>query len=196
MHGSFRKLLGRLGVAAVLVSMTSGCKFFDIGNPFLPEARLMAEASPTMVEVTYTYRLSDNTMQADGSAVTVKVSAYPRDATPGVMINAFSAEYFDMTGQSIPSMFLAKSNFALSQYVQPSTSGTPASRDLTLPIYSQQVRLYGEKLAYSFAGGVTLNPNFSHVITCRVTLYGQDDNYNQVKIPVDVPIRFTANIQQ
>lgn len=196
MHGSYRKILGRLGVAAVLVSMTSGCKFFDIGNPFLPEARLMAQAKPTMIEVAYTYRLSDNTMQASPTDVKIHVAAFPRDATPGVMINAFSAEYFDMTGQSIPSMFLAKSNFALSQYVPPSTASQAASVDLDLPIYSQQVRLYGEKLAYSFAGGVSLNPNFSHVITCRVTLYGQDDNYNQVKIPVDVPIRFKADIQQ
>ncbi|MNT57573.1 hypothetical protein D3C72_1949480 [compost metagenome] len=92
-------------------------------------------------------------------------------------------------------MLLAKANFGMSAYLPPASSTKPSSIPLKLPIYNQQVRLYGQDLAFSFAGGASLNPNFSHTINARVTLYGEDDNYNQVQYSLNVPIRFTASIE-
>ncbi|MDB5097782.1 MAG: hypothetical protein JWM80_2203, partial [Cyanobacteria bacterium RYN_339] len=44
--------------------------------------------------------------------------------------------------------------------------------------------------------GVQLNRNLIHTINCRVTLYGEDDNFNEVEVPLNVPIRFDGQITQ
>ena len=191
-----RKDVTRLLAIAALASLAGGCKFFDLSNPLLPTARLFAQASnPTTMIVAYQYSQQQNTIQPTVTLPKVTVSAYPNDASPGVTINGFSIEYFDMNGQAIPSMFLAKQNTAMTLYVPPTNATSAAAPiEVDLPIYNQQVRLFGATQAYSFAGQVGFVRNFSHVISASVTLYGQDDNLNQITVPFSVPIQFTADI--
>lgn len=191
------KLLGRAAAAAALFSLAQGCALFPLSNPILPQARLLITPSPNMITVAYTYSQQQQTLtwKPDG-ATKIHIQSYPNDATPGVYINSYSAEYFDMAGKPIPSVLLSKANFGISAYVPPSSQNAQKSIDIEMPIYNQQVALYGTSEAYSFGGTVSLNPNFSHTITARVTLYGEDDNYNQVQYQMDMPIRFTAEITQ
>lgn len=185
-------------LAALSVSMLlGGCKFFDLSNPLIPKARLYAETGDTsMITVDYTYKLSDNTIDGQAKETTIKVNSYPGDGTPGVYLNAYSAEYLDQAGKAIPTITLTKVNFGISQYVPPASGQTPSSVSLQLPIYNQQVYLYGVDQVFSQAGGVTLNRNLIHTINCAVTLYGEDDNFNEIQVTANVPIRFSGKVTQ
>jgi hypothetical protein len=197
MGNSRLKIVGALTGAAALLSLAQGCAFFNVSNPFLPSARVVVQPTATMIEVKYDYSIASRVILTTvPTEPDLEVSSYPNDGTPGVYFHSYSAEYLDMAGKNIPSVLLAKANFGVSAYLPPASSAKPSSIKLKLPIYNQQVRLYGQSLAYSFAGSVSLNPNFSHTINARVTLYGEDDNFNQVQYSLNVPIRFNANINQ
>ena len=191
-----RKILSQLVGATALLTLAQGCAFFNLSNPILPSARFLAQPDPSMITVNYTYSREQNVINTEVQEGTVKVTSYPGDGTPGMFIHSYSAEYFDLAGKPIPAMFLAKANFGMASYLPAASSNTPTEVSLVLPIYNQQVRIYGMNQAFLFGGDVALNPNFSHTINARVTLYGEDDNFNQVQIPFNVPIRFEANIQQ
>lgn len=196
MGNSRLKIVGALSGAAALLSLAQGCAFFNLSNPLLPSARVVIVPEPSMIEVKYDYSLASRVMVATPDEVEIKISSYPNDGTPGVYFHSYSAEYYDMAGKNIPSVLLAKSNFGVSAYLPPASSTKPQEISVKMPIYNQQVRLYGQGLAYSFAGTASLNPNFSHTINARVTMYGEDDNFNQVQYSLNVPIRFNANITQ
>ena len=56
------KLPKAIGAACTLVlglTALTGCKFFDIGNPILPKARVLAVPTPTMVTVKASLRRED-----------------------------------------------------------------------------------------------------------------------------------------
>jgi hypothetical protein len=191
-----RQLMGRMAVVAVLASLAQGCAWFAISNPLLPSARVVAQPIPSQLDVTYTFSRQQNVINTEFKEVAVEVSSYPRDGTPGVYFHSYSAEYFDLAGKSIPTVLLSKAHFGMSAYMPPASSDAPSKISLNLPIFNQQVRLYGSEQAFNFGGDITLNPNFSHTINARVTLYGEDDNFNQVQYSLNVPIRFIAHIQQ
>lgn len=193
---SRRKVLSQVTAAAVLVSLAQGCAWFNISNPFLPSARLIAAPTPTEITVSMKYSAQQQTVSVDAQNVKIHVQSFQNDGTPGVTFTGYSAEYFDLAGKSIPSVLLSKANFGVSAYIPPATATKGSAIDLDLPVYNQQVKLYGVNEAFSFAGGASLNPNFSHTINARVTLYGEDDNYNQVQYSLNVPIRFDAEITQ
>jgi hypothetical protein len=189
-----RKVLSQLTAAAALFSLAQGCAYINVGNPLLPTARLIAQPTPNLLEVTYTLSKQDSTIKADAKDVKIHLQSYANDGTPGVYFHSYSAEYFDLAGKPIPSVLLSKANFGISGYIPPASTKSASSLDLLVPVYNQQVKLYGMEQAFSFAGGPSLNPNFSHSISARVTLYGEDDNYNQVQFSLNVPIRFEAEI--
>lgn len=196
--GSARHMIRRrLAAAGLLVGLAAaaGCALVP-GNPFLPSARLTAFPEPAMIQVNYTYKVKDETITAEPQEVKYKIRSFPNDGTPGVRIHSYTAEYLDMNSREIPTLFLAKANFGITAYVPPASPQKASEVTLELPVYNQQVRLYGDDLAYSFAGGASLNRNWSHTIMARVTLIGEDDNLNQIQLPMDVPIRFTAQIVQ
>lgn len=177
------------GLAAV-----SGCAMLPTDNPLIPPAKFVVNANPTRVVVTYTLKLDDGTITVEARDTKIRIASRPNDGTPGMTVTRFSTEYVDMAGKAIPPLFLAKSDQPFSAYMPPASANKPSSTELELPIYNQQVRMYGQDNAYNFEGSPSLNRNFSHTINCRVTLYGEDDNYNQVQIPFTVPIQFEANI--
>ena len=191
-----RKMLGRWAVAATLLLSVQGCAFFNISNPILPSARLVVTPEPSQIIVKYTFSRQQGTILGEPEAATIKVASYPNDASPGVYFHSYSAEYFDLAGKSIPSMLLSKANFGMSAYIKPASGAQGQSIDLSLPIYNQQVFLYGMNQAFNLAGDASLNSNFSHTINARVTLYGEDDNFNQVQYTFNVPIQFFATITQ
>jgi hypothetical protein len=193
---SRRKVLSQFAAVAALVSLAQGCAWFNLSNPLLPSARLVAQPNPSEITVKMSYSSQQQTVTVTPTDVKVHVQSYQNDGTPGVYFHSYSAEYFDLAGKPIPSVLLSKANFGISQYILPATSTKASSIDLDLPIYNQQVKLYGVEQAYSFAGGPSLNPNFSHTINARVTLYGEDDNFNQVQYSLNVPIKFDAEITQ
>lgn len=183
----------RLIAAGLLVTMT-GCAYLDIGNPLLPKARLRAEPTNNLVRVKYTLALKENSLTASATDTQYRIFSLPGDGGPGVTFYAYSAEYFDMNNKSIPPLFLAKTNFGITKYVPPFSQRTAAESSIQLPVYNQQVRLYGDNLAYLNVGVPALNSNFSHTISAAVTLYGEDDNLNQVEVRFNVPIVFEAEI--
>lgn len=194
---SRRKVLSRVTAAAALASLAQGCAWFNISNPFLPSARLIAVPAPTQIDVNMSFSAQSQTVTVTPpNGFKIHVQSYQNDGTPGVTFTGYSAEYFDLAGKPIPSVLLSKANFGVSAYIPPASAAKGSAIDLDLPVYNQQVKIYGVNEAYSFAGGATLNPNFSHTINARVTLYGEDDNYNQVQYSLNVPIRFNAEITQ
>jgi hypothetical protein len=193
---TYRKALSLTVLAAGMAMALSGCKFFDISNPLIPKARLFAQPEPSMATVKYTYKQTDNTITWEAKESDIKVSTYPGDGTPGVFIHSYSAEYLDQAGKPIPTITLTKVSFGISQYLPPANNGKSTDIKLQMPVYNQQVVLYGEDQVFSFAGGVQLNRSLIHTINCRVTLYGEDDNFNEVEVPLNVPIRFDGQITQ
>lgn len=173
-----------------------GCRFFDIGNPILPKARVFAVPEPTMVTVKAQLRIDDNVIEVSATDPNITVQSYPNDASPGVFISGYSAEYFDQANNAIPTLVLTKVNFGVAAYLPPASSASKSTVGMTLPIYNQQVRGYAIDQVYSFVPEPILNRNLIHTINCRVTLYGEDDNYNQIEIPLSVPIRFEGNISK
>jgi hypothetical protein len=188
--------LAKVAISAVLLASTAGCAYFDIGNPILPKARLRGEPANNQVKVKYTLSLKDRTIAAAATDTAFRLFSTPGDGGPGVTFYAYSAEYFDMNNKSIPSLFLAKTNFGITKYIPPFSQTKAAETSMVLPVYNQQVRLYGDDLAFLFVGGVELNRNFSHTISASVTLYGEDDNLNQVEVRFNCPIVFEAEITQ
>lgn len=190
------RVVGTLLGAAVAATMLSGCKFFDIGNPLLPKARPVAFPEPTMVNVEITYRQSDKTYQFNPTDVAIKIRSLAGDASPGVIFHGYTAEYFDQTGLPIASLLLSKVNFGVSAYLAPATQLQPAEVEMTLPIYNQQVAGYGLDQVFVFRPQAALNRQLIHTINCRATLLGTDDNFNEIEVPVSVPIRFTGFITE
>lgn len=185
------------GCALILaLGAVPGCRFFEIGNPILPKARVIAVPAPTMVTVKAQLRLQDGVIEVSAQDPTITIQSYPRDASPGVLITGYSAEYFDQANNPIPTLVLTKVNFGVAGYLPPASGNTPSTVAMTLPIYNQQVRGYAIDQVYSFVPEPILNRNLIHTINCRVTLYGDDDNYNPIEIPLSVPIRFEGNISQ
>lgn len=197
--------LGRLAVGAALLlvapSALNGCRFFNLGNPVLPQARLVGTPTPSMVNVIYTYKLNDGTTTIEAEEAEVQIRPYPNDASPGVFIHSYTAEYFDLANRPINTLELSRVSFGVAAYVPPAFGGaaggaTANGVTVQLPIYNQQVQNYGQAQVFSNAGGISLATNLIHTINCRINLIGEDDNYNQVEIPLNVPIRFSGNITQ
>lgn len=189
--------IGKRMIAVALLVTTTGCAYFDgMGNPFLPKARLRGEPAGNLIRVKYVLALKEGTLSATPTDTQYRIFSLPGDGGPGVTLYAYSAEYFDMNNKSIPSLFLAKTNFGITKYIPPFSQRQSADTQVQLPVYNQQVRLYGDNQAYLNIGGPQLNPNFSHTISAGVTLYGEDDNLNQVEIRFNVPIVFEADITQ
>ena len=124
------------------------------------------------------------------------MQSYPNDASPGVLFSGYSAEYFDQANNAIPTLVLTKVNFGVAAYLPPASSNSKSQVPVSLPIYNQQVRGYAIDQVYSFVPEPVLNRNLIHSINCRVTLYGEDDNYNPIQVSLSVPIRFEGNISQ
>jgi hypothetical protein len=179
-----------LGVSAV---MLCGCAIFPLENPLLPKGRYILTPSNTLINVNYTYRVSEGLLTAEGQEVTFNLTPFEGDATPGFLAKRYTVEYFDKNSVAIPSSLLPKADLGISGRLAPLQGSTLT---LTLPIYNQQVRLYGQEQVFDFSAGIALAKDGPDQITARITIYGEDDSYNQVQTAADVPIRFTAAITQ
>lgn len=186
-----------LACAALLAftPIASGCKFFDLSNPLLPKARLVAFPEPTLLDVLYTWTLQGNLVSAEPEEVTVRIQSFFNDASPGVVFRTYTAEYYDQTGILIAPLLLSKVDLGVTAYLPPASAQQPANIEVNLPIYNQQVQVYGMNQVFDFPAK-SLNRNLIHTINCRITLNGVDDNFNEVEIPVSVPIRFRGNITE
>jgi hypothetical protein len=196
MRNKLPKAVGAACAMAFALAALPGCKFFDLGNPLLPKARVLAVPNPTMVSVKAQLRKQDGVIDVQAADPVVTVKSYPRDASPGVLFTGYSAEYFDQANNAIPTLVLTKVSFGVAGYLPPASGANPSTVDLQLPIYNQQVRGYAIDQVYSFVPEPILNRNLIHTINCRVTLYGEDDNFNPIEVSLSVPIRFDGSISQ
>ncbi len=196
MRNSLPRAIGAACALVLAIGAVPGCRFFDIGNPILPKARVFGVPTPTLVNVKAALRRQDGVIEVNAPDAIITIQSYPRDASPGVLFTGYSAEYFDQANNPIPTLVLTKVNFGVSGYLPPASGAAPATVSMTLPIYNQQVRGYAIDQVYSFVPEPILNRNLIHTINCRVTLYGDDDNYNPIEVPVYVPIRFEGSISQ
>ena len=188
----------RIGLllAATGLLLAQGCALFPLSNPFLPSARLTGEADPPLLDIKITYQESTKQFTFQPTEPQFKVSTLPNDSSPGVTINRFSAEYTDNVNNTIDAIALAKSNLGITYYMAPATGSAATSVTFPLPIENQNLEQYGLDHAYDLAGTVSINPFFPGTLACHVTVYGQDDNYNEIQVPIDVPIRIEAEITQ
>ena len=193
MRNKLPRAIGASCALLLAVGLLPGCKFFDLNNPFLPKARVIAFPRETTFKVTAKYQRSTNTITVDEPDTTVQVQSLPRDASPGVLFNGYSAEYLDQANNAISTLTLTKVNFGVSGYLPPA-SGTVQSVQMKLPIYTQQVRAYCIDQVFAFVPEVTINRNLIHTINCRVTLYGTDDNFNDIQVPLAVPITLFGDV--
>lgn len=185
---------GRLLLLATGLLLAQGCAFFPLGNPILPTARLTGQATPPLLDIKVVYQRTTQTFTTTVTNPTFQVSSLPNDAAPGVTINRFSAEYTDNVGNPIDAIALAKSNLGITYYMPPANNGTTSQVTFQLPIATQNLEQYSQEHAYDLSGTISLNPFFPGTLACHVTLYAQDDNFNELQIPIDVPINVDAQI--
>lgn len=196
MRNRLFKAVSATSVLVLSLGALPGCKFFEIGNPFLVKARVVAVPEPSMVTVKAQLRIQDGVIEVTAQDPAITVQSYPNDASPGVLFNRYSAEYFDQANNAIPTLVLTKVDFGVAAYLPPASANRQSRVQVQLPIYNQQVRGYAIDQVYSFVPEPILNRNLIHTINCRVTLYGEDDNYNPIEAQLSVPIRFEGNISQ
>lgn len=182
--------LAWLGFAPAL----GGCKFFDLSNPLLPKARAVAFPEPSLIDVQYRLSQETGTLTIETEDSVIRVQSFFNDASPGVIFQTYTAEYFDQTGLPIAPLLLSKVNLGVTAYLPPASSQQPANIEVRLPIFNQQVQQYGATQVFGL--GASLNRNLIHTITCRITLSGIDDNFNEVEVPFSVPIRFAGQVSE
>lgn len=190
----FRKIAPLLAVAAL-----SGCAVLNIGNPFWPEGRYLLTANPNMITVSYEFSRQANQVNITATEPVFTLAGYLNDAAPGIKLTEYSAEYADMSGHSISSLFIAKTQLGVGAYLPPKDAKTSPTVTLALPAYNQQVRLFGLSQVFqrdTKGGIIDLAKDFSHVVSCKIKLYGTDDNFNTIEIPFELPIRFESSITQ
>lgn len=171
------------------LGLLGGCDALRIGNPFLPKANLLASAD----DATTTVKIEAN-QGASGAfkftvnPTTMKVSLrpFPGDITPGVRINAYSIDWFDMNASPISPNILPPRVQGVSVYLARGGGGSSTggrgdtNKQLEIPVVTNPL------LDYGISNGFLFNPatqrfgvrtdNWSQYLTGRITFSGRDDN--------------------
>lgn len=113
-----RRLLG-----AALVLMTSACAAYQVGNPFLPTARILVTVSPQVVESKIEYDRSKALFVYETRNADFTLSPYPNDTTPAVLFTDYDVTYRNQDGAEISSYTIPKRRLAATVFVNRSAGG-------------------------------------------------------------------------
>lgn len=193
-----RRLTRKVALAVSALAL-SGCAVLNIGNPLWPEGRYLLTAEPNLVNLKYEFSAQAGSLNVTVTEPVFTLRAYPGDAAPGLKVTEYSAEYLDMTGRPVSSLFIARTKLGAGAYLLPQAPNLEANPPLSiaLPAYNQQVRLFGQSQVFEYDSQGQIRreaKEFSHLLTCRIKLYGTDDNFNTIEVPFDLPIRFESAI--
>jgi len=209
-----RRLLGFSVLAAGVLTMTTSCAAFRIGNPLLPQARILVTAEPQIVKSDITYSQSEGRFQYQNQSVTFKMGSYPGDITPGVLFTDYTIKFKDQTGTDINSLLIPSRRLGINLYIprgggsSSSTSGgssggdtgagaTGGSSQIDIPAISESVTRYGidngfRNLGTETSPNISQNPDpWNQNIVGEVTFYGRDDN----QYPIQAVGTFTVSFQ-
>ncbi len=198
--------------------MTSSCAAYRIGNPFLPQARILVIAEPQIVTSDITYNPNDGRFQYENTNVKFKMSSYPGDITPGVLFTDYTIKFKDQTGTDINSLLIPSRRLSLNLYIprgggQSGTTGgtgggTPTdggssgstsggSSEVEIPAISESVTRYGidngfRNLGTETSPNISQNPDpWNQNIVGEVTFFGRDDN----QYPIQAVGTFTVSFK-
>ncbi|MBM3267846.1 MAG: hypothetical protein FJZ01_09380 [Candidatus Sericytochromatia bacterium] len=188
----------RYAVAAGLVVVATGCPAMNPfnGNPFLPRARLLAIADDAETKVKLEQVSSGvfkQTIEPEQMKFTLR--PYPNDITPGVHVNAYKIEWFDMNGVQIDKQIIPPRTQGVGLYLERGSGGGAAgaagggggttSKSLQIPVVTNPVVDFGRQNGFRFDPAkntfVERTDAWSQFLTGRVTFSGRDDNGNPLE---------------
>lgn len=208
--GPIRRLLGISVLAAGVLTMTSSCAAFRIGNPLLPQARILVTADPQIVKSVITYNQTEGRYQYENPSVKFKMGSYPGDITPGVLFTDYTIKFKDQNGTDINSLLIPSRRLSINLYIpqgggQGGSTGdaggsggaTGGSSEIEIPAISESVTRYGidngfRNLGTETSPRINQNPDpWNQNIVGEVTFFGRDDN----QYPIQAVGTFTVSFQ-
>lgn len=199
-----RRLLGLSVLAAGVLTMTASCAAYRIGNPFLPQARILVTADPQIVNSELTYNEDDGRFQYETASVNFKLGSYPGDITPGVLFTDYTIKFKDQTGTDINPLLIPTRRLGVNVYI-PRGGGsggegggaTGGSSAIEIPAISESVLRYGIENGFRNIGTeasprMSQNPDpWNQNIVGEVTFFGRDDN----QYPIQAVGTFTVSFK-
>lgn len=193
--------------------MTSSCAAYRIGNPFLPQARILVQAEPQIVDSKIQYKQADGQFQYETQNVKFKMGSYPGDITPGVLFTDYTIKFKDQTGTDINALLIPSKRLSINLYIPrgggqsggtsggdaPATGGSSSggSSEIDIPGISESVIKYAIDNGFRNVGTetsprVSQNPDpWNQNIVGEVTFFGRDDN----QYPIQSIGTFVVNFQ-
>lgn len=187
--------------------MTASCAAYRIGNPFLPQARILVSAEPQIIKSEITYNPDEGRFKYENPSVKFKMGSYPGDITPGVLFSEYTIKFKDQNGTEINSLLIPSRRMGLNLYIPRGggSTGTDAgagvaaggSSEIEIPAISESVTRYGIDNGFRNVGTgtspqISQNPDpWNQNIVGEVTFYGRDDN----QYPIQAIGTFTVSFQ-
>lgn len=200
-----RKLAKGAALAALTLALTA-CDAFTMGNPFLPKAIVLVEASPqtTVMKVVYDFNTGvfEHEVETQSSMTILPRSG---DIMPGVHFTDYTLRFRKDNGELIESYLLPHLTLGTAVYI-PKTTGTAGGgasgggKSIDIPIDSPQLRKYAEEHGFvaGFSGekaGRVQNPlPWPQSLTGVVTFYGKDDNGYAIEAQGTFTVKFDTSI--
>lgn len=201
-----------LGFMAVGAMALAGCKAFEIGNPFLPRARILVSADPQVTQVPLVFNQQTGLIQRDGQNNTTTrfvLRPFPGDVTPGVLFDTYTISFKDQNGAKINTLLIPERRLQTSIYV-PKGQAAPAGQapdpgagmgqgiTVEIPIRSEQVDIYGIQNAFTrdqngAITGMNVEP-WNQNLTGVVTFYGRDDNFYPITAEAYFTLRYMPGV--
>jgi hypothetical protein len=137
----------------------------------VPAAQLTGSAEPFRL----TYTTDRAAPEIEGGSLHLTTKDF------GVMLTGFSCEYVGQGGEPLSDVSIAKQNFDYSIYLPPPNGGL--TLETTVNITQITASLTSDSLR-----PLLTSSNGSQIRSAKLVLYGQDDNFNQIAMPVEVPV--------
>ncbi len=199
----------QFAVAAGLSLFVGGCDAFKIGNPFLPKAKLLAGVEDSLTTVTIQNVRGDFfDWKTEPEIMRFTVQPFPNDITPGVRINSYTVEWFDVNGSPILGSIIPSRTQGVSLYLErgkgagaaggTTTGSGDTSKVIEIPVVTNPVIDFGKQNGFTFDptknSYASRTDNWSQFLTGRVTFSGRDDNgYALDNVSAYFTLRFITN---
>ena len=214
-----RRLLG-----GSLVLLTTACAAYQIGNPFLPEARILVTVNPSVVESKIAYDENVSSYVYETRNADFQLSPFPNDTTPAVTFTDYEVTYRNQDGAEISPFTIPKRRLAATVFVNRSGvtgggapaagGGAPAAGGggqgaagggqagagiqptCTVPVVSEDVIRYAITNGFVKVGStIAQNPeNWSSNLSGFVTFYGRDENLYPIRAQGTFTINFRTSV--
>lgn len=199
------RMLAKGAVLAALTAALTACDAFTMGNPFLPKANVLVEASPQTTVMKVVYDFTTGAFQHEVEAQS-RMTILPRsgDIMPGVLFTDYTLRFMDNNRQLIDSYLLPEQQLGTAVYIPKTTGttggGTAAAKSIQIPIDTPQLRKYAEDNGFvpgfsgDKAGWVQNRDPWPQSLTGIVTFYGKDDNGYPIKAEGTFTVQFDTSV--